>query len=85
MPRKNPHPQAYFQALQKTDRDAVDCLAFENSANALQAARAADLPTIVTPDAFTAHHDFRGALRIVARMEGRTVGELRAWHAAAHH
>lgn len=81
-PQKKPHPQAYLQALQRMGRDAVDCLAFEDSANGLQAARAADLPTIVTPNAFTAHHDFTGALRIVPNLEGVTVADLRAWHAA---
>ena len=81
-PQKKPHPQAYLQALQRMDRDAIDCLAFEDSANGLQAARAADLPTIVTPNAFTAHHDFRGALRIVPSLEGVTVDDLRVWHAA---
>jgi len=82
-PRKKPHPQAYLQALQRMDRDAVDCLAFEDSANGMQAARAAALLTIVTPNAFTAHHDFRGALRIIPSLEGVTVADLRAWHAAA--
>jgi HAD superfamily hydrolase (TIGR01509 family) len=82
-PRKKPHPQAYLQALARLGRDAADCLALEDSANGLQAARAADLPTIVTPNAFTAHHDFRGALRIVPSLEGVTVADLRAWHAAA--
>lgn len=81
-PRKKPHPQAYLQALRRMGRDAVECLAFEDSANGLQAARAADLPTIVTPNAFTAHHDFTGALRIIPSLEGVTVADLRVWHAA---
>jgi len=81
-PRKKPHPQAYLQALQRMGLAAIDCLAFEDSANGLQAARAADLPTIVTPNAFTAHHDFTGALRILPSLEGVTVADLRAWHAA---
>jgi HAD superfamily hydrolase (TIGR01509 family) len=82
-PRKKPHPQAYLQAIGRLGRDATDCVAFEDSANGLQAARAAGLPTIVTPNAFTAHHDFTGALRVVPSLEGVTLADVRAWHAVS--
>ncbi len=78
-PRKKPHPQAYLQAIRRLGRDAVECLAFEDSANGLQAAGAAGLATIVTPNAFTAHHDFTGALRVIPSLEGVTLAGLRAW------
>lgn len=80
-PNKKPDPQVYLQALARLGRDASECLAFEDSANGLQAARAAGLATIVTPNAFTAHHDFTGALRVLPGLEGVTPDELRAWHA----
>lgn len=79
---KKPHPQVYRQTLQRLGLRATECLAFEDSANGLKAARAASLPTIVTPNDFTAHHDFAGALRVVPSLQGTTVAELRGWHAA---
>jgi HAD superfamily hydrolase (TIGR01509 family) len=80
-PRKKPDPQVYLQALQRLGLDARECLAFEDSANGLLAARAVGLATIVTPNAFTAHHDFSGALRVLPSLAGVGVADLRAWHA----
>ncbi|MGQ9724337.1 MAG: HAD-IA family hydrolase [Tepidimonas sp.] len=82
-PRKKPHPQVYRQTLQRLGLPAHRCLAFEDSANGLQAARAAGLATIVTPNVFTANHDFAGALRVLPSLEGVTLTDLRAWHAAS--
>lgn len=80
-PRKKPHPQVYLQTLQRLALPAAQCLAFEDSANGLQAATGAGLATIVTPNDFTAHHDFTGALRVLSTLEGVTLDTLRAWHA----
>lgn len=80
-PRKKPHPQVYRQTLQRLALPAAQCLAFEDSANGLQAATGAGLATIVTPNDFTAHHDFTGALRVLSTLEGVTLDALRAWHA----
>ncbi len=63
---------------------AAACLAFEDSANGLAAARRG-LATVVTPNGFTAHHDFRGALRVLPDLSGVTLAALRAWHAEAVH
>jgi HAD superfamily hydrolase (TIGR01509 family) len=82
-PRKKPHPQVYEQTLRRLRLPAAEALAFEDSANGLRAALGAGLATIVTSNAFTAHHDFGGALRVLGGLQGVTVGELRAWHAAA--
>lgn len=82
-PRKKPHPQVYLQTLQRLQLPAAECLAFEDSANGLRAATGAGLTTIVTPNAYTAHHDFAGALRVLPSLEGATVADLRGWHAAA--
>lgn len=79
--RKKPHPQVYLQTLQRLALPAAQCLAFEDSANGLQAATAAGLATIVTPNEFTAHHDFTGALRVLPSLQGVTLDALRAWHA----
>ncbi len=83
-PIKKPHPQVYLQALQRLGLDAGLCLAFEDSANGLHAARAAALATIVTPNVFTSHHDFTGALRVLASLQGVTPDVLREWHAQVH-
>ena len=63
-PLKKPHPQVYLQVLEALGLPAAVCLAFEDSGNGLRAARAAGLPTLVTPTAFTASDDFAGALGV---------------------
>lgn len=82
-PRKKPHPQVYLQTLNRMQLPATECLAFEDSANGLNAAVGAGLPTIVTPNAFTAHHDFARALRVLPSLQDTTLADLHAWHAAA--
>lgn len=81
-PVKKPHPQVYLQTLQRLTLPAAACLAFEDSANGLRAALGAGLATVVTPNGFTAHHDFSGALRLLTSLQGTTVADLRDWHAA---
>ena len=80
-PLKKPHPQVYLQTLQRLQLPARACLALEDSANGLQAALAAGLATIITPNPFTAHHDFKGALRVLDSLRDVNVAHLRAWHA----
>jgi HAD superfamily hydrolase (TIGR01509 family) len=80
-PFKKPHPQVYLQTLQRLQLPARACLALEDSANGLQAALAAGLATIITPNTFTAHHDFKGALRVLASLRDVNVAHLHAWHA----
>jgi HAD superfamily hydrolase (TIGR01509 family) len=80
-PLKKPHPQVYLQTLQRMGLPASACLAFEDSANGLQAARAAALATIITPTSYTADHRFDGALRVLPDLGGVDVAQLRHWHA----
>ena len=82
-PKKKPHPQVYSQTLTRLDLTGADCLAFEDSSNGLRAAVSAGLPVIVTPNSFTAHHDFAGALKVLPDLSGITVEQLRVWHTAA--
>jgi HAD superfamily hydrolase (TIGR01509 family) len=82
-PVKKPHPQVYLQTLKRLQWPASACLAFEDSANGLQAALGAALQTVITPNHFTADHDFTGALRILPDLRGTSVADLRAWHASA--
>lgn len=78
---KKPHPQVYLQTLAKLDLPASACMAFEDSANGLQSALAAGLPTVVTCNRFTVKHDFTGALRVLPSLAGVTLAQLQAWHA----
>ncbi len=80
-PHKKPHPQVYLQTLKRLQLPASACLALEDSSNGLRAATAAGLATIVTPNSFTAHHDFSGALRVLPDLSGITLAQLRDWHA----
>ena len=82
-PVKKPHPQVYLQVLADMGLPARACLAFEDSANGLQAATAAGLRTVVTPNSFTDHHDFSGALRVVPDLGAVGLAQLREWHAHA--
>ncbi|HET9643853.1 MAG TPA: HAD-IA family hydrolase [Burkholderiaceae bacterium] len=82
-PLKKPRPQVYLQTLQRLGFEAGACLALEDSANGLKAARGAGLPVIVTPNEFTAHHDFGGAACVLQSLQGVTIADLRQWHATA--
>ena len=82
-PIKKPHPQVYLQVLGDMGLPAFACLAFEDSANGLQAATAAGLRTVITPNSFTDHHDFSGALRVVPDLGAVGLAQLREWHAHA--
>ena len=58
---------------------ASQCVAFEDSSNGLRAATAAGLDTVITPNGFTAHHDFKGALRVVPDLSQVNVARLNEW------
>lgn len=60
-PHKKPHPQAYLQAIARLGLAPNACLAFEDSHNGLVASTRAGLRTVITPNAFTQHHEFSGA------------------------
>ena len=79
-PVKKPNPQVYMKVLADLGLRAADCVAFEDSSNGLRAARAAGLDTVITPNSFTAHHDFSGALRVVPDLGSVNVARLKEWH-----
>ena len=80
-PRKKPDPMVYQQTLSRLGLPAPPCLAFEDSENGLRAALGAGLATVVTPNDFTAGHDFKGAWRVLPSLQGVGVAQLREWHA----
>jgi len=59
--KRKPAPDLYLRALSLLRLPAEDCMAFEDSANGLRAARAAGLATVVTPSRWTMAQDFTGA------------------------
>ncbi len=79
-PRKKPDPMVYQQTLSRLGLAPEHCLAFEDSENGLRAAMAAGLSTVITPNDFTAEHDFKGAWRILPHLQGVGVAQLREWH-----
>jgi HAD superfamily hydrolase (TIGR01509 family) len=81
-PIKKPHPQVYQQMLDALRLPADTCLAFEDSSNGLRAAMAAGIATLVTPNGFTAHHDFSGALRVLPDLQQVHLAQLREWQLA---
>jgi HAD superfamily hydrolase (TIGR01509 family) len=83
--RKKPDPLVYHQTLARMGLPAQDCLAIEDSANGLRAARAAGLPTLITLNEFTAQHHFDGALRVLPSLQGVNLRDLQQWHQEATH
>ncbi|MGF6643039.1 HAD family hydrolase [Paraburkholderia sp. GAS82] len=65
---KKPSPDVYFDVLRQLGLKGADCVAFEDSANGLRAARAAGVPTVVTPTAYTSRDDFDGALAVLPHL-----------------
>ena len=66
VPNKKPAPDVYAWVLGKMGLPADACLAIEDSPVGLHAARAAGLPTIVTPSEQSSGGNFSGALSVVA-------------------
>ena len=79
-PVKKPHPQVYQQMLQALGLPAASCLAIEDSHNGLTAATAAGIPTLITPNAFTAQHNFDAALKVLPDLSHANLALLRQWH-----
>ena len=83
-PRKKPDPQAYGQVVLSLHLPAADCLALEDSQNGLRAARAAGIPTIVTPTAYTRMQDFGDALLVLPHL-GDPEQPMTQWIAGLSH
>jgi HAD superfamily hydrolase (TIGR01509 family) len=62
--RKKPDPEAYALALRRLRLPAAQCVAIEDSANGLRAARGAGIATIVVRSLYTRDEDFSGALAV---------------------
>ena len=65
---KKPSPDVYRHVLAQLGLQPETCLAFEDSGNGLLAARAAHVPTVVTPTGYTSQDSFDGALAVVPHL-----------------
>ncbi|CAE6864662.1 Protein CbbY [Paraburkholderia aspalathi] len=65
---KKPSPDVYLDVLRQLGLKSADCIAFEDSANGLRAARAAGVPTVVTTTAYTSQDNFDGALAVLPHL-----------------
>ena len=68
VPRKKPAPDIYHYVLRQLGLEAAACVAFEDSANGLLAARGAGLETIITRNGYTEADDFDGAALVLDRL-----------------
>jgi len=68
VPAKKPAADIFNLCLQQLGLAATDCLAIEDSANGLVAARAAGLTTLITVNPYTAGDDFSDAICVVDQL-----------------
>jgi len=82
--RKKPDPEAYVLALRRLRLPAAKCIAVEDSANGLRAARGAGIETIVVRSLYTLAEDFSGALAVFDGYDGgqQASGDVRLLNAA---
>jgi len=92
--RKKPDPEVFHVALQQLDLTATEALALEDSPGGVAAARAAEVPVVVTRSAYFADAIIENAIAIgpglhtradwrpgLRGSEGRVgLDDLRAWH-----
>lgn len=69
VPRKKPAPDVYHLALKRLGLAPSECVAIEDSANGVAAARAAGLDVWVTPSVYTSHESFERAARVLPDLE----------------
>lgn len=78
---KKPAPDIYERALQGLRLPAESCMAFEDSANGLRAARAAGLFTVVTPTRWNIGQKFGTAQRLLNTLAETDLATLQREHA----
>jgi HAD superfamily hydrolase (TIGR01509 family) len=80
---KKPAPDVYEWVLERLGLGPAQALAVEDSAIGLAAARAARIPTVVTPSDHARGHRFEGAAAVMEDLDGTTVDTLIQIHARA--
>ena len=66
VPRKKPDPAIYMAALERLAVEAPHAVAFEDSANGIQAALAAGLTVVATPSLYLAHEELSASASVVS-------------------
>ena len=79
---KKPAPDIYLWVVERLGVAAANCLAIEDSAIGLKAARGAGIPTLVTENGYTRGQDFSGALAVLPDFAHTVLAELQALHSA---
>jgi HAD superfamily hydrolase (TIGR01509 family) len=80
VPAKKPAPDIYLWVLERLGLPAAACLALEDSANGLRAARAAGLATVVSTSIYTTGEDFTGALAVLPDLAGTRLTDIELMH-----
>ena len=94
--RKKPDPEVFQRALKALGIGPLEAVALEDSPGGVAAARAADVPVIVTRSAYFDGATLEGAIAIGPGLQGRdgwrpalrgpqgrvTLDDIQAWHAA---
>ena len=65
---KKPSPEIYEWTLEKLRLPPQGCIAIEDSPRGLEASRAANISTVVTPSLLTNREDFKGAALIISHL-----------------
>ncbi|MFM2119804.1 MAG: CbbY, protein of unknown function linked to the Calvin-Benson-Bassham cycle, HAD-like hydrolase [Pseudomonadota bacterium] len=68
---RKPEPDTYLAALKRLDLPALACVAIEDSPGGAAAARAADVPVVVTRSHYFAHAPIEGAIAIGPGLDQR--------------
>jgi HAD superfamily hydrolase (TIGR01509 family) len=84
---KKPAPDIYFWVLERLGVPAADCLAVEDSANGVKAARAAGIVPLVTQNDYTRGQDFSGAAAVLSDLGATILAEVEVLHGtySPHH
>lgn len=75
--RKKPDPEVYLKALRALDIGPLEAVAIEDAPGGLAAARAADIPVVVTRSFYFAQAPIEGAVAV-----GPGLGDRRGWRPA---
>ncbi len=68
VPEKKPAPDIYDWVMRELGLPPQCCVAFEDSANGVRSALAAELPVLVTPGLYTRDDDFSGAKAVISHL-----------------
>ena len=82
MRRTKPAPDVYLTALDGLGVHASEAVAFEDSPNGVQAAKAAGIHAVAVPNRVTRGWPFDHADRVIGSLRGVTVQAVGGWLAA---